>query len=97
MIQKVAAVMVAVVLWPAWVLAEAEMRGTVVKMDKAQNQLVVRTDKGEETLLVGSSSKGLDNATEGAKVTIKYSEKDGQPRVIAISRQESGTVQIAPR
>jgi hypothetical protein len=78
-------------------LAEAEMRGTVVKMDKAQNQLVVRTDKGEETLLFGSSSKGLDNATEGAKVTIKYSEKDGQPRVIAISHQESGTVQIAPR
>ncbi len=36
MIQKVAAVMFAVVLWPAWVLAEAEMRGTVVKMDKAQ-------------------------------------------------------------
>ncbi|MGH7768379.1 MAG: hypothetical protein ACREQP_13055, partial [Candidatus Binatia bacterium] len=86
MIQKVAAVIFAVALLPAWVFAEAEMSGTVVRMDKGQNHLVVKTDKGEETLLFNSGSKGMDNAKEGARVRIKFTEKDGQPKVIAVTR-----------
>ena len=98
MIRKVTAMIFALALLPALVFAEAEMRGTVVRMDKNQNHLVVKTDKGEETLLISGSSKGMDNAKEGARVTIKFTEKDGQPKVIAVTRQEeSGTVQIAPR
>ncbi len=97
MTQKLASVIFAFVLWPALAFAEAELRGTVVKLDKAQKQILVKTDKGEETLLFGSSSKGMDHAKEGAKISIKYSEKDGQPRVVAITPLESGTVQIAPR
>ncbi|HEY3306588.1 MAG TPA: hypothetical protein VGL70_23960 [Candidatus Binatia bacterium] len=97
MIQKVAAMIFAMALLPAWVFAEAEMKGTVVRVDKGQNHLVVKTDKGEETLLVNSSSKGMDKAKEGARVTIKFTEKDGQPKVIAVTRQEGGTVQVAPR
>jgi len=96
MIQKGTAMIFALALLPALVFAEAEMRGTVVKMDKMQNHLVVKTDKGEETLLVNSSSKGMDNAKEGARIKIKFTEKDGQPKVIAVTRQEGGRVQIAP-
>jgi hypothetical protein len=97
MIRNVAAMIVALALAPAVVFAEAEVSGTVVKIDKDRNQVVLKTARGEETLLLNSSSKGLDNAKEGARVTIKFTEKDGQPKVIAITRQESGTVQIAPR
>lgn len=97
MIRRIAAVIFAAALSPGWVFAEAEMRGTVVKVDREQNHLVVRTDKGEETLLINNSSKGISNAKEGARVRIKFTEKDGQPKVIAVDRQESGNVQIAPR
>ena len=97
MIKKIAAMILALALFPALVFADAELKGTVVKVDKARNQLVVRTDKGEETLLLASSTKGMGNAKEGAKVTIKYSEKDGQPRVTEVTLQEGGTTQIAPR
>jgi hypothetical protein len=97
MIQRVTAMIFAVALLPALVCAEAEMRGTVVKMDKEQNHLVVKTDKGEETLLVNSSSKGMENAKEGARVRIRFTEKDGQPKVITVTGQEGGTVQVAPR
>ena len=67
---------------PAW--AAAEMNGTLVKVDKAKNQIVVRTDKGEETLIVTKSTKGMEHAREGAKVTVKFSAQDGQPKVTEI-------------
>lgn len=53
-------------------------------MDKAQNHIVVKTERGEETLEISRSTKGMEHAKEGAKVTIKLSEKDGQPKVSEI-------------
>ncbi|HEY2986832.1 MAG TPA: hypothetical protein VGL11_03840 [Candidatus Binatia bacterium] len=97
MVRWIAAVVFALSLFPMSAFADAELRGTVLRVNHAEKQLVVRTDKGEETLLFGSSTQGMGNAREGMKVTIKYSEKDGQPRVIAITPLEGGTVQIAPR
>jgi len=67
---------------PAW--AAAEMTGTLLKVDKAKNQIVVRTDRGEETLIVNKSTKGMEHAREGAKVTVKFSAQDGQPKVTEI-------------
>ncbi|MGH7770965.1 MAG: hypothetical protein ACREQA_01865 [Candidatus Binatia bacterium] len=84
MMKEIAAMLLAPVLFPALALAVAELKGTVVKVDKAKKQIVVQTDKGEETLEITSSTKGVENAGEGAKVTIKYSEKDGQPKVSEI-------------
>jgi len=94
MIHKITAMIFALALWSGLVFAEAEMSGTVVRVDK--KQLVLKTDKGEETLLVNSGSRGIDYAKEGARVRIKFTEKDGQPKVIAVTRQETGRVQIAP-
>ena len=87
----------ALTAFPTLVYAEAEMRGTVLKLDQVEKQLVLQTDKGEETLFVVGSSKGLANAKEGSRVAVKYSEKDGQPKVVEIKPQESGTVQILGR
>jgi hypothetical protein len=96
MVRKISAMVLALALLPALAFA-AELKGTVVKVDKAKNQLVVKTDKGEQTLLFGSSTKGMDNAQEGKMVTIKFTEKDGRPRVTEIAPQEGGTTQKAPR
>ncbi len=93
---KIAAVIFAFALLtlPAPVHAEAEMRGTVLKLDQAEKQLVLKTDKGEETLFIVGTSKGLAHAKEGSQVAVKYSEKDGQPKVVEVRPQESGIVQI---
>lgn len=96
MFRKLAAALLVSAFFPAWVFAEAELKGTVVKVDKSENQLVVKTDKGEETLLLVSSTKGMGHAKEGAKVAIKYTEKDGTPKVIEIFPQPGGTVQVVP-
>ena len=95
--RKTAVAVWTLALFPALAFAEAEMRGTVVKVDKSEKRLVVQTDKGEETLLLVGSTKGLDNAKEGAMVAVKYTEKDGLPKVIAITAQQTGTVRIVPR
>lgn len=78
--KKLAMTLLALILFPVLALA-AELKGTVAKVDKAKNQLVLKTDRGEETLQITSSTKGMEHAKEGAKVTVKFSEKDGSPKV----------------
>ena len=95
--RRIALIMIGLAaLFPAQVFAEAEMRGTVLKVDQTEKQIVLRTEKGEETLLLVSTSKGLSHAKEGARVAVKFTEKDGQPKVIEVMPQEGGTVQILP-
>jgi hypothetical protein len=78
--KKLATTLLAVILLPALVAA-AELQGTVEKLDKAKNQLVLKTARGEEMLEITKSTKGIEFAKQGAKVTVKYSEKDGSPKV----------------
>jgi hypothetical protein len=63
----------------------AEIRGTVLKVIKAENQIVLKTERGEETLLTTKETKGLENAKEGARVLVTFSEKDGQPKISEIA------------
>ena len=81
--KTIAAVLLAVSLVPVYAMAEDEMKATVVS--KSDKEIKVKTKDAEKTLLVGTKTKGLDNAKEGAKVTIKYSEKDGKLRAEEIS------------
>jgi len=48
-------------------------------------------------LLIDKGTKGLGNAKEGAKVIVKFTEKDGEPKITEIVAQEDGTTNIAPR
>ena len=78
--KKLATTLMAVILLPTLVMA-AELKGTVEKLDMAKNQLVLKTVRGEETLEITKSTKGIEHAKEGAKVTVQFSEKDGSPKV----------------
>jgi hypothetical protein len=82
--KKIAAVLLALALAPAYVAAqEKEFKATVVS--KGEKDIKVKTKDEEKTLLIGSKTKGLENAKEGSKVTIKYTEKDGQLRASEIN------------
>ena len=95
--RTIGAMILGLALVPAVTFADVELRGTVMKVDKATSQLVVKTDRGQETLLLDKSTKGVGNAKEGVKVIIKFTEKNGEPKVTEIVPQEDGTLQIAPR
>jgi hypothetical protein len=77
--------LLALTLVPAYVTAaeEMEMKATVVS--KSEKEIKVKTKDAEKTILVGSKTKGLENAKEGSKVTIKYTEKDGKMRASEIN------------
>ena len=82
--KKIAALLLALMLVPVFALAaDMEMKATVVS--KSEKEIKVKTKDAEKTLKVGSKTKGLDNAKEGAKVTIKYTEKDGDMRATEIT------------
>jgi phosphoribosylformylglycinamidine (FGAM) synthase-like amidotransferase family enzyme len=82
--QKIAAILLALALAPAYVMAqEKEFNGTIVS--KEEKSIKVKTKEGEKMLAVGTKTKGLENAKEGEKVTIKYTEKDGQLRASEIN------------
>ena len=74
--KKLAAILLAILVGPVAVLA-GEFKATVVKSDKAKNQIVVRTDKGEQTLQL-KGVKGSEHAKEGARVMVKINDKDGK-------------------
>ena len=76
--------LLALTLAPAFVSADdMEMKATVVS--KGEKDIKVKTKDAEKTILIGSKTKGIENAKEGSKVTIKYTEKDGQMRASEIN------------
>ena len=78
--KKFVMALLSVMLLPALVVA-AELKGTVEKLDKVKSQLVLNTDRGKEMLELTKSTKGIEQAKQGSKVMVKYSEKDGSPKV----------------
>ena len=66
-------------------LSAAEIRGTVLKVDKVEKRVVLRTERGEETFLTTQETQGIENAKEGANVILIFSEKDGQTKISEIA------------
>ena len=63
----------------------AELKGTVLKVKPSENQIVLKTERGEETLFTTKETKGVENVKEGAKVIVTFSEKDGQPKISEVA------------
>jgi len=82
--KKLATIMLAILVFPVVVMA-GEIKATIVKVDKAKNQAVVRTDKGEQMLDL-KGVKGGEHAKEGAEVIIMTNDKDGKVSEIAPSK-----------
>jgi len=65
-------------------LGAAEIKGRILKVDKAENRIVLKTERGEETFETTKTTKGIEHVKVGARVTISFSEKDGQPKITEI-------------
>ena len=64
---------------------EMEMKGTVKSVAGDGKSIVVTTRDGDKTVAIGSKTKGADAAKADAKVTVKYTEKDGTIRASEIT------------
>ena len=67
------------------VVAAAEIKGTILKVDKTQSRVVLKTERGEETFEITKESKGVEHVKEGASVVVIFSEKDGEPKISEIA------------
>ena len=82
--KQICAMLLVLALAPAYVIAQdMEFNATVVS--KEEKSIKVKTKDGEKVVAIGKSTKGVENAKDGAKVTIKYTEKDGQLRASEIN------------
>lgn len=81
--KKLAITLLAVLAFPLVAMA-GEIKATVVKVDKAKNQAIVRTDKGEEMLDL-KGVKGGEHVKEGARVVILLNDKDRKVTEVAPS------------
>jgi ABC-type lipoprotein release transport system permease subunit len=84
--QKMGIILLALTLAPVYAVAqddEKEFKATVVT--KSEKEIKVKTKDEEKTVLIGSKTKGVENAKEGSKVTIKYTEKEGKVRATEIN------------
>jgi hypothetical protein len=77
------ALLLLLVMTPAFAQA-VEQKATVVKVDKDKREIVVKTKEGEKTFTYRSSTKGIENAKDGAKVTIMYEKKNGEMRATSV-------------
>ena len=64
-----------------------ERKAMVVKVDKNKREIIVKTKEGEKTFTYRSSTKGIENAKDGAKVTIVYEKKNGEMRATSVMAQ----------
>jgi hypothetical protein len=71
--KKVITMLMALVLFPVLALA-AMLNGTVLKVDKDKKEIVVKTDKGQETVAFTNTTKGAEKAREGTRVTINFQQ-----------------------
>ena len=83
MVKKVAMAFMAVMIFPALVLA-AEMMGTVEKLDKEKKQIMLKTAKGQETVEFTSGTKGAEKAKVGDKVKFRVEKVNGAFTVMEI-------------
>lgn len=84
--KKIAIVIAIVALLIPGVLSAAEIKGVVLKVDPAEKRLVLKTERGEETYETTTETKGREILKVGASVTIVFTEKDGDPKVIEVIR-----------
>lgn len=81
---KIAILLIALLLPVA--LYAAEIKGTVLRINEEKSRLVLQTERGEETYETTPKTKGMEHLRVGTRVTVIFTEKDGDPKVIEIIR-----------
>jgi len=88
--KKIAACLLALWLLPAWTAAGAVLEGTVQKIDREQNMILLNTESGTETVLITNSTRGANNLKPGDKIKVTYTEEGGKLVAETIAPNQGG-------
>jgi len=67
------------------------LEGTVQKIDREQNIIVLNTESGTETVLLTNSTKGTENLKPGDKIRVTYRQEGGKLLAETITPNEHGS------
>jgi type IV secretory pathway TrbL component len=93
--RKTASMLMALLLFPAFIATAAELEGTVQQVDKAKKQIVLNTAGGKETVEISGATKGADSVKAGDKVKVTYA-KQGQKLVASAIVEGQGGPATSP-
>lgn len=67
------------------------LEGTVQKIDREQNVILLNTESGTETVLLTNSTKGAENLKPGDKISVTYRQEGGKLVAETIAPNEHGS------
>ncbi|HZH83735.1 MAG TPA: hypothetical protein VFD87_11345 [Phototrophicaceae bacterium] len=67
------------------------LEGTVQKIDRDQNVILLNTESGTETVLLTNSTKGAENLKPGDKVRVTYRQEGGRLLAETITPNKGGS------
>jgi hypothetical protein len=67
------------------------LEGTVQKIDREQNLILLNTESGTETVLLTNSTKGAENLKPGDKVRVTYRQEGGRLLAETITPNKGGS------
>lgn len=80
---------------PAISVYAALLEGTVARVDQGKKQILLKTDKGQETVEFSAATKGADKVKAGDRVKVNYTEKAGKIVADAIDASKSSATPSA--
>lgn len=87
--KKLLAFSAVMLVFPVFTVSAALLQGTVEKVDQSKKQIMLQTEKGQETVEFTGRTKGADKVKAGDKVKINYTEKGGKILADAIDASQS--------
>ena len=67
------------------------LEGTVQKIDREQNLILLNTESGTETVLLTNSTKGAENLKPGDKIRVTYRQEGGRLVAETITPNKGGS------
>lgn len=67
------------------------LEGTVQKIDREQNLILLNTESGTETVLLTSSTKGAEDLKPGDKIRVTYRQEGGKLLAETIAPNKGGS------
>lgn len=67
------------------------LEGTVQKIDRKQNLILLNTESGTETVLLTNSTKGTENLKPGDKIRVTYRQEGGRLVAETITPNKGGS------
>jgi hypothetical protein len=67
------------------------LEGTVQKIDREQNLILLNTESGTETVLLTNSTKGTENLKPGDKIRVTYKQEGGRLVAETITPNKGGS------